>query len=231
MGSSAEKQYAKQIIGNQTPSTQPESGVTGGIIEKLNVSKFKGSSDPSAWTAPTKDGYAFAGWYSDEACTKVYTATTGTAYARFVPVSEIIGFQGCSLRNDGQGVDVANLRFSYEFALPSGSTLKEMGWSWSKSETGATGYRQAKSYWLAGGGSAKTNIVFTGIQRASAGQSTFSTSYALVGKISYVTADGTSVDAAEPEQRSATVSDVAAAIASGGMGSSAEKQYANAILR
>ena len=230
MGSATEKQYAKKILGNQTPSTQPKSGLTGGIVEQLDVSRFKGSTDPSVWTAPTKDGYAFAGWYSDESCTKVYTATTGTAYARFVPVSGLVGFQGCSLRNDGQGADVANLRFSYEFTLPSDSTLKGMGWNWSKSETGASGYQPVKSYWLAGGGSAKANIVFTEIQRASAGQSTFSTSYALVGKISYVTTDGTSVDAAEPEQRSATVSDVAAQITTGGMGSATEKQYSSAIL-
>lgn len=200
------------------------------ITEKIDVSNYKKSSDPSAWTAPAKDGYAFAGWYSDEGCTQAYKGTSGQAYARFVPVSEIIGFQGCSLRNDGQGADVANLRFSYEFTLPSGSTLKGMGWNWSKSETGASGYQPVKSYWLAGGGSAKANIVFTEIQRASAGKSTFSTSYALVGRISYVTADGTSVDAAEPVQRSATVSDVAAQIATGGMGSSTEKQHANAIL-
>ena len=231
MGSSTEKQYAKKILGNQTPSTQPESGLTGGIVEQLDVSRFKGSTDSSTWTAPAKDGYAFAGWYSDEGCAQAYEDTSGTAYARFVPVSEIIGFQGCSLRDDGQGADVANLRFSYEFALPSGAMLKKMGWDWSKPETGASGYRSASSYWLAGGSSAKTNIVFAGVQRASVGQSTFSTSYALVGKISYVTADGTGVEVTEPEQRSATVSDVAAQIAAGGMGSPADKAYANAILK
>ena len=231
MGSSADKEYAKQILDNQTPSTKPESGLTGGIIEKLIVSEYKGSTAPSTWTAPTKDGYAFAGWYYDEGCTQVYAGTTGTAYARFVPVSEIISFQGCSLRNDGQGPDVANLRFSYEFTLPSDSTLEKMGWDWSKSETGASGHRAATTYWLAGGGSAKANAVFERINRSGAGGTAFSSPCALVGKISYVTADGTRVEAVEPEWRSATVSDIAAAIAAGGMGSSADKEYANGILK
>lgn len=198
------------------------------VTEKMDVSNYKGTS---AWTAPTKGGYAFAGWYSDEGCTKVYTGTSGQAYARFVPVSEIIGFQGCSLRNDGQGSDVASLRFSYEFTLPSDATLKKMGWNWSKSETGTSGYLPATSYWLAGGGTAKTNAVFAEIQRSGAGGTAFSSPCALAGKISYVTADGTTVEVAEPERRSATVSDVAAAIAAGGMGSSADKAYANAILK
>ena len=199
--------------------------------EKLDVSKFKGTSDSSTWTAPARNGYAFAGWYSDEGCTKVHTGTSGRAYARFVPVTDIIGFQGCSLRNDAQGADVANLRFSYEFTLPSGATLKEMGWNWSKSETGTSGSLTARSYWLAGGGSAKTNAVFEGIKRSGADGTAFSSPCELVGKISYVTADGTRVEAFEPEQRSATVNDVASQIVAGGMGSTAEKEYANAILR
>ena len=230
MGSSADKAYAKQIIGNQTPTTQPASGVTGGIIEELDVSSYKGGTSPSAWTAPAKDGYAFAGWYSDEACTRAYTGTSGQAYARFVPVTELVGFQGCTLRNDGQGADVANLRFCYEFAVPSGSTLDKMGWDWSMSETGRSGYTAVKSYWLAGGGSARANVVLTGIARSNPGHSTFSSAYSLLGKISYATADGTRVEAAEPDWRSATVSDVASAIVAGGMGSSADKAYAGAIL-
>ena len=200
------------------------------VTEKLDVARFKGTSDSSAWTAPTKDGYAFAGWYSDEACTQVYSGTSGQAYARFVPVTELVGFQGCTLRNDGQGADVANLRFCYEFAVPSGSTLEKMGWDWSMSETGRSGYTTVKSYWLAGGGSARANVVLTGIARSNPGHSTFSSAYSLLGRMSYVTADGTRVETAEPVWRSATVNDVASAIAAGGMGSSADKAYASAIL-
>ena len=230
MGSSADKAYARLIIGSQVPSTQPESNPEDTIVEQMDVSKFKTSSDSSTWTVPSRDGYAFAGWYSDEGCTQVYTGTSGTAYARFVPVSGLVGFQGCSLRNDGQGADVANLRFSYEFKLPSGSTLERMGWDWSMSETGRTGHATAQSYWLAGGGSAKANIVLTGIARSNPGHSTFSSSYSLLGKISYVTADGTRVETAEAEWRTETVNDVASSIVLGGMGSSADKAYASAIL-
>ena len=231
MGSSADKTYAKQIIGNQTPSPQPESGLTDAMVEKMNVTDYKDGPSSSSWTAPSRDGYAFAGWYSDEACTQVYAGTRGQAYARFVPVTELVGFQGCTLRNDGQGADVANLRFCYEFAVPSGSTLDKMGWDWSMSETGRSGYTTVKSYWLAGGGSARANVVLTGIARSNPGHSTFSSAYSLLGKISYVTADGTRAEAAEPEWRSATVNDVASAIVAGGMGSSADKAYASAIIK
>lgn len=45
------------------------------------------SAGATAGTAPadTPDGYAFAGWYTDEACTTVLSGTAaGTAYAKFV---------------------------------------------------------------------------------------------------------------------------------------------------
>ena len=225
MGSSADKAYAKQIIGSKTPSSQPESGLTDATVEQLNVSNYKGTS---AWTAPIKDGYAFAGWYSDEGCAKVYAGTSGQAYARFVPVSGLIRFQGCSLRNDGEGADVANLRFGYEFTIPSGSTLERMGWHCYTPSSAEPHDVAAKNYWLAGGGSARSNIVLTGIKRS--GSSTFSSTFSLLGRVSYVTADGTKVEAAEPERQSATVNDVASAIVSGGMGSSADKAYASAII-
>ena len=70
--------------------------------------------------------------------------------------------------------------------------------------------------------------MLTGIKRS--GSSTFSSTFSLLGRVSYVTADGTRVETAEPERRSATVNDVASAIVSGGMGSSADKAYANAII-
>ena len=200
------------------------------VTEKLDVSIYKKSSDPSTWTAPAKDGYAFAGWYSDQACTQVYTGTSGQAYARFVPVSGLIRFQGCSLRDDGKGSDFTSLRFGYEFTLPTGAKLEKMGWIWANAESSSSGYARVKNYWLAGGGSARANVVFTDIARSNPGHSTFSSEYSLLGKISYVTADGTSVEASEPERRSATVVDVASAITSGGMGSSAEKAYANVII-
>ena len=231
MGSSADKAYAKQIIGSQNPSSQPESGLTDATTEQMDVSKFKVNSDSSSWTAPDRDGYAFAGWYSDEGCAQVYTGTTGTAYARFVPVSGLIRFQGCSLRNDGEGADVANLRFGYEFTIPSGSTLKKMGWDCYTPSSNEPRDVAAKNYWLAGGGSARSNIVLTGIKRSGSGTSSFSSTFSLLGRVSYVTADGTSVEAAEPERRSATVNDVASAIVAGGMGSSADKAYASDIIR
>ena len=228
MASSTDRAYAEKILGSQTTVNPTTSGTTTAVAVKMDVAAYKGAQGAQA--APERDGMAFAGWYSDEACTRVYGGSDGTAYARFVPVSELIRFQGCSLRDDGKGADLASLRFGYEFTLPSGSTLEKMGWDWSMSESGKSGYAKVRNYWLAGGGSARANVVLTDIARSDPGYSTFASTYALRGMISYRTADGTAVEVAEPEQRSATVSGVASAIASGGMASSTDRAYANVIL-
>lgn len=40
--------------------------------------------DASKWTAPTKNGKLFAGWYTDESLKTPYKETSGKAYAKFV---------------------------------------------------------------------------------------------------------------------------------------------------
>lgn len=57
----------------------------------------RGSSDASAWGHPDRDGFAFAGWYADEACTEPTDATSGHAWARFVPASGLVRYLGVSL--------------------------------------------------------------------------------------------------------------------------------------
>ena len=48
------------------------------------VGDYKGDKPASQWMAPTSQGKVFAGWFTDESCTEVYTDTTGQAYAKFV---------------------------------------------------------------------------------------------------------------------------------------------------
>lgn len=89
--------------------------------------------------APTLENRMFAGWYADAACTEVYTAMTGYAYAKFVPAIQPVRLTGCSLRNDGQGADKTTLRFCYEFTVPQGTTRVRASWHYENARTGDSG--------------------------------------------------------------------------------------------
>ena len=60
------------------------------------------SGEQGSWTYPTQEGMAFAGWYKDAAfktpCTE--SDVEGAAYAKFVPVTNLLQFKGGSLRMD-----------------------------------------------------------------------------------------------------------------------------------
>ena len=193
------------------------------------VSDYKQGTDPASWTAPTLDGYAFAGWYSDEACTETFTATSGQAYARFVPVSGLVRFTGCSLRDDGAGPDAATLRFCYEFAVPGGCRLSGAGWRATNAKTGNSADFSMKSYWLSGGDAAVANLTLVGIKRDGE-KSSFSSEYSVLGSVSYTTPDGTAVSAPEASAHAKSVLGAAADTVSGGAASEAAVAYAQTIL-
>ena len=199
--------------------------------DTLEVSDYKhGSDDTSTWTAPQRDGYAFAGWYADEACTQTYIGTSGQAYARFAPVSELVRPTGCSLRDDGKGADVATLRFCYEFTVPSGATRTAAGWHARNTKTGGEKDVPLVNYWLAGGDSILANLAFTGVERDGS-LTSFASAYEVSATLSYATADGTPVTVAEASPQSQSVQGAAAALVSGGIGSpDADKAYAKSIL-
>ena len=84
------------------------------------------SSDQGSWTYPTQEGMAFAGWYKDAAfktpCTE--SDVEGAAYAKFVPITDLLKFKGGSLRMDiGNPDEFTYLRFGYTMAIPENSTL------------------------------------------------------------------------------------------------------------
>ena len=75
---------------------------------EYDVAEYR-SSTP--YTYPRKEGYIFAGWYTDEACTEdtVFTGTSGQAYAKFVK-DDILGVK-CQIRKDTKSTDeTTNLR-------------------------------------------------------------------------------------------------------------------------
>ena len=64
------------------------------VTDNLDVAEYRSETDDSGkyTKAPIKEGYIFAGWFVDEACTEVFTGATGTAYAKFVPAA-ILGMK------------------------------------------------------------------------------------------------------------------------------------------
>ncbi|MBQ9112553.1 MAG: InlB B-repeat-containing protein [Clostridia bacterium] len=69
-------------------------GTTLGVVEKYDdIATYRGAT---GYTAPTKDGLVFAGWFTDARCTTAIAKTTvsGSAYAKFVDADALtVNFQ------------------------------------------------------------------------------------------------------------------------------------------
>ena len=93
------------------------------------------SGEQASWTYPTQDGMAFAGWYKDASFKTACTASDveGAAYAKFVPITDLLQYRGGSLRMDvAQPSELTWLRFGYTMALPKGASIVENGWYFKK---------------------------------------------------------------------------------------------------
>lgn len=182
--------------------------------------------DGGTYAAPVKDGYAFAGWYTDDICKTALDSNKkdGPAYAKFVEISELIHFKGGSLRMDESAETSASLRFGYITEVPEGSQYIESSWDWF-----AGGVRQdtvtADSRVVFEDGSAMANIVVKKISPAQ---------YGLVLKVrenlKYRTVDGTEVPVVETSYKERSVYEVAGKIKANHGASKAEQEYADAIL-
>lgn len=53
-------------------------------VQTLDVGDYKGDRAVSEWIVPTETGKIFAGWYTDDTFSTVYTETDGNAVAKFV---------------------------------------------------------------------------------------------------------------------------------------------------
>ena len=88
------------------------------------------NGDQASWMYPTQKGMAFAGWYKDAAFTTACTASDvgGAAYAKFVPITDLLQYKGGSLRMDvAQPSELTWLRFGYTMSLPEGASFVENG--------------------------------------------------------------------------------------------------------
>ncbi len=122
------------------------------IIESCNdISEYR---DESGNTAPAyKDGYIFAGWYKDEACTKPVDENTmdGPAYAKYIDEDVLtVKFQIPTTTNSASesttlrlvtsidSLDYQNVSFEVSYNDPSG--IKSHTWTTKNAYTTLTGY-------------------------------------------------------------------------------------------
>lgn len=187
------------------------------------------TGDQASWTYPTKDGKAFAGWYKDASFTTPCTASDveGAAYARFVPITDLLKFRGGSLRMDVTDPSTSTyLRFGYTMAVPSGVSFVENGWYVKSIKASAPEdvRRVASNKVLNSDGTVTSNLVIVDVPT-----SYYKYNFGEKAFVKYVTADGTTVEVVENTYQSRSVSEVADAILAHPMASQAEKDYAKKI--
>lgn len=187
------------------------------------------NGDQTSWTYPAKEGMAFAGWYKDASFTTACTASDveGAAYAKFVPITDLLQYKGGSLRMDvAQPSELTWLRFGYTMALPEGASFVENGWYFKKVSTSQPTdvRRSANNNVLNIDGTITANLVFTGVTT-----NYYSANFSEKAFVKYVTVDGTTVEAVESDYQVNSVLGVADAILAHPMASKAEKDYATQI--
>lgn len=187
------------------------------------------AGDQTSWTYPTQEGMAFAGWYKDASFTTACTASDveGVAYAKFVPITDLLQYKGGSLRMDvAQPSELTWLRFGYTMALPKGASFVENGWYFKKVSTSQpTDVRKlANNNVLNIDGTITANLVFTGVTT-----NYYSSNFSEKAFVKYVTTDGTTVEAVESDYQVNSVLGVADAILAHPMASKAEIDYATQI--
>lgn len=187
------------------------------------------SGDQASWTYPTQEGMAFAGWYKDASFTTPCTASDveGAAYAKFVPITDLLKFKGGSLRMDkGVPSESTYLRFGYTKAIPEGTTYIENGWYYKRLSAPTSGDRRLVAYnnALNNDGTITSNLVFNGVAK-----NYYTANFTEKAFVKYMTVDGTTVEAVEDAYHSRSVSEVADAILAHPMASEAEKDYATSI--
>ena len=210
--------------------TQNEDGTYGvKLAEGAYLLQDYRSGGQASWTYPAKESMAFAGWYKDAAFTTACTESDveGAAYAKFVPITDLLQYKGGSLRMDvAQPSELTWLRFGYTMALPEGASFVENGWYFKKVSTSQpTDVRRlAKNNVLNIDGTITANLVFTGVTT-----NYYSANFSEKAFVKYVTADGTTVEAVESDYQVNSVLGVAEVILAHPMASKAEKDYATQI--
>lgn len=194
------------------------------------VSAYKeNSDDATSWTYPEAGtGKVFAGWYTSASFDAPYMQATGQAYAKFVSVESIVGFKGGSLRMDADAAEKTNLRFGYSITMPEGLSFDSASWTVSgKKKDGSvvTSTVPVVNRIVSDNGEIGTNLVLVNLEPTQ-----YSNDYSAAMTVTFKTADGTTVTAAEPVAKNRTVKQVAEFVKASATATSEEKTYADAIL-
>lgn len=184
------------------------------------------SGDQASWTYPTQEGMAFAGWYKDASFTTPCAASDveGAAYAKFVPITDLLQFKGGSLRMDVTDPSTSTyLRFGYTMAIPEKSAFIENGWYYKKVTVSSPNDVRFVAYNNAmnNDGTVTANLVSNNVKT-----DLYKANFTEKAFVKYVTADGTTVEAVESDYQTRSVGEVADAILKHPMASSSEKEYA-----
>ena len=184
------------------------------------------SGDQASWTYPTQEGMAFAGWYKDASFTTPCAASDveGAAYAKFVPITDLLQFKGGSLRMDVTDSSTSTyLRFGYTMAIPEKSAFIENGWYYKKVTVSSPDDVRFVAYNNAmnNDGTVTANLVFNNVKT-----NLYKANFTEKAFVKYVTADGTTVEAVESDYQTRSVGEVADAILKHPMASNSEKEYA-----
>lgn len=202
--------------------------VDGSACELAMLNGYR-SGEQAGWTHPTRSGMAFAGWYKDAALKYPCSAsdTEGAAYAKFVKVSDLFQFVGCSLNTSGNvPAEYTTPRFSYTMSVPEGATSIENGWYFKK----VTDPTKPDVRSLSGNNIVQTgNTVFASLTFNKAAARLYGKKFSTKAFVKYTTVDGTTVEAVEADYDAFTPAEIADAVLAHPMATQADKDYAAAI--
>lgn len=85
-------------------------GVTLAPVFTEAVADISAYRTEGAYTAPEKDGYVFAGWFTDEACTTPVTTETADVYAKWV-TEKVLSVKAQVLADTTEASESTDLRF------------------------------------------------------------------------------------------------------------------------
>lgn len=201
---------------NKSYNLEDYTNADDGTRKAINNAEFNKGAD-----------YAFAGWYKDPELTDPYNSTeaSGTAYPKFVKISDCIKYMGGSLRMDGPAAsESTSLRFGYITSVPDRAKYIDSWWTWNDGANDRKPVKANKRV-LFENGSALANLVLTGVPSNS-----YATTVHVTEHLTYQTVDGTTVEVVEASSHQHSVLTVAQAILDNPGASSSEQNYAQQIL-
>ena len=239
-GTFSNSTFEKYCEEGYAPTFNEETGTYSPSIAKSwtdKVESFDKDSAPDAtdlgYTRDEAANLAFAGWYESDAdgAAACDVNASGKAYAKFVPITDIIKFRGGALRMDGAADVMTSLRFGYQTRVPDGSKLNGVMWKYKLyGGSGKIYEKKMTNYYAWEDGTIDANFVIPEIL-----PSEYRNGYCVQEHVEYVTSDGTAVSIAENGSidgfQKRSVFDVATDITNHNKAPEVDRAYAGEILK